>query len=510
MNIAEWLARTATAAPDSPALLVGTEVVGIYRDFAARASAIAAWLIETHGFEPGDRAAFFMGNRIEYLWLMYGVWFAGGVVVPVNAKLHWKELGVVVEDSEPALLFVEDTQPGELPPGSATALVRVGEAARIADVARGPGRPPLPRADADLAWLFYTSGTTGKPKGVMLTHGNLVAMSLTYLVDVDEVSAADATLYAAPISHGAGLYNFVHVLRGARHVVPPSGGFDADEVLALARGCGRLSMFAAPTMVRRLTDTARRTGSAADGLRTLVYGGGPMYVADIQEALDVFGPRFVQIYGQGESPMCITVLPRADIAGCGHPNWLQRLGGVGRAQSCVEVAVVDAEGHALAAGQIGEIVVRGPTVMAGYWRNPTGTASALRHGWLWTGDVGSLDTDGHLTLMDRSKDVIISGGSNIYPREVEECLLLHPAVHEACAIGEPDREWGEKVVAFVVPRSGQALDEAALEAHCLAHMARFKRPKRYRFVLELPKNHNGKVMKSELRAATSLVASLRS
>ncbi|QHI97476.1 AMP-binding protein [Xylophilus rhododendri] len=507
MNIAEWLARTAAAAPDAPALLVGTEPAGSYRDFAARAAAVAAWLVREKAFRPGDRAAFFMGNRVEYLWLMYGVWFAGGVVVPVNAKLHWKEVGTIVEDSQAAVLFVEDASPAPLPAACGTHIVQLDELAALADAVGERPAAPVPRLDSDLAWLFYTSGTTGRPKGVMLSHGNLVAMSLSYLADVDEVSAADATLYAAPISHGAGLYNFVHVLRGARHVLPPSGGFDADEVLALARGCGRLSLFAAPTMVRRLTDAARRKGDAAEGLRTLVYGGGPMYLADIEEALEVFGPRFVQIYGQGESPMCITALSRDCIGGQGHPRWRERLGSVGRAQSCVEVAVVDTAGQPLAAGAIGEIVVRGATVMAGYWRNPAGTAAALREGWLWTGDLGTLDSEGFLTLIDRSKDVIISGGSNIYPREVEECLLLHPGVHEACAIGEPDREWGENVVAFVVARPGHALDDGLLEAHCLAHMARFKRPKRYRFVAELPKNHNGKIVKAELRAGMAAAPS---
>lgn len=314
------------------------------------------------------------------------------------------------------------------------------------------------------------------------------AASLSYPVDVDDVSCEDAALYAAPMSHGAGFYMAIHVAKGAAHLVPASGGFDPAEVLALAAGQGSASMFLAPTMVRRLLDVAKGQGDRAGGIKTIVYGGGPMYEADILEAVDWFGPKLVQIYGQGECPMCITALSRQEIADRSHPRWRARLGSVGRAQSVVEVAV-DGAGE-------GEILVRGAAVMAGYWRNAEATANALQDGWLRTGDVGRLDADGYLTLVDRSKDVIISGGTNIYPREVEEVLLQHPGVREVSVVGRPSEEWGEDVVAFVV--ADAAPD--ALDAHCLAQMARFKRPKEYVFVDALPKNNYGKVLKRELRA----------
>jgi acyl-CoA synthetase (AMP-forming)/AMP-acid ligase II len=204
-----------------------------------------------------------------------------------------------------------------------------------------------------------------------------------------------------------------------------------------------------------------------------------MYVADIENAVAVMGPRFVQIYGQGESPMTITALSRALVADRSHPRWRERLGSVGVAQSCVEVRIGDEEGRQLPAGETGEILVRGTPVMLGYWRNPEATAKTIRNGWLWTGDVGSLDDDSFLTLKDRSKDVIISGGTNIYPREVEEALLLHPAVSEASVVGRPREEWGEDVVAFVVTKPGVGLDASDLDRHCLEHIARFKRPKSY-------------------------------
>ncbi len=334
----------------------------------------------------------------------------------------------------------------------------------------------------------------------MITAGNLQAMTLCYFVDVDEVRAQDAILYAAPMSHGAGIYNFMHVLRGARHVVPESGAFDAAEILDLAPRLGSVSMFAAPTMVRLLVDQARAQGSTGEGLRTISYAGGPMYLADIIDAVELMGPRFVQVYGQGECPMAITALSRADIADRTHPRWRERLGSVGRAQSAVELRVVDDAGRDLPTGDTGEIIVKGAPVMAGYWNNPQATAATLKDGWLWTGDMGALDADGYLTLKDRSKDMIISGGSNIYPREVEEVLLLHPQVHEVAVVGRAHPTWGEEVVAFVVATTpGDAPDTAELDSLCLEHIARFKRPRAYRFVETLPKNNYGKVVKAQLR-----------
>jgi long-chain acyl-CoA synthetase len=371
-------------------------------------------------------------------------------------------------------------------------------------VAPGGGNTPAERRSEDLAWLFYTSGTTGRPKGVMLTHRNLMTMGLTYFVDVDAVGPHDAIVYAAPMSHGCGLYAIPHVMAGARHVVPASGGVEPAELFALGRALGPLSTFAAPTIVKRLVDHAEAQGlgpaDAAAAFKTIVYGGAPMYLADMRRALQMMGPRFVQIYGQGETPMVATALSRQHVADASHPRHLQRLASVGVAQTPVQVRVADERGHGLPPGEVGEVLVRGDTVMAGYWRNPEATTAALRDGWLWTGDMGCLDTDGFLTLKDRSKDLLISGGSNIYPREVEEVLLTAPGVAEAAVVGAPDPEWGEIVVAFIVPLPGASPGEAALDAHCLERIARFKRPKRYVFVESLPKNHYGKVLKTELRA----------
>jgi long-chain acyl-CoA synthetase len=224
-----------------------------------------------------------------------------------------------------------------------------------------------------------------------------------------------------------------------------------------------------------------------------------MYAADIARALRVMGPRFVQIYGQGETPMVGTALSRGHLADMAHPRYSERIASVGVAQTPVQLRVADERGFDLPLGDIGEVLIKGDSVMAGYWRNPDATAAAVRNGWLFTGDVGCLDADGFLTLKDRSKDLIISGGSNIYPREVEEVLLTLPGVIEVAVVGTPDPEWGEVVVAFVVLQPGSHASTEILDQHCLEHIARFKRPKRYVLVESLPKNNYGKVLKTELR-----------
>jgi long-chain acyl-CoA synthetase len=500
MNIAQLLARTATVHPGRPAVFVGERCLLDYRGLASHAACIAGYLRGTLGLVPGDRVAMFMTNCPAYLEVLYGIWWAGMASVPINAKLHPREMAYIVANAEASCLFVgadliSDAEPVVADIDSLKQVMAPG----TQDYARMLECSPIrltPREADDLAWLFYTSGTTGNPKGVMQTHRNLLAMTSCYFSDVDPVDPADAIVYAAPMSHGAGLYNFAHVLKGARHIVPESGGFDAAELCSLAASMGRLSLFAAPTLVKRVVEHVAGSDADPGGFKTIVYGGGPMYVEDIRKALDIMGNRFVQIYGQGESPMCITALSREQLADRSHARWLERIASVGVAQSLVEVGIADEKGNWLATDEPGEILVRGDPVMAGYWRNAEATANTLRGGWLWTGDIGSIDSDGFLTLKDRSKDVIISGGSNIYPREVEEVLLKHPAVREVSVIGRQDPEWGEVVVAFVV---GEGVSTGELDALCLQHIARFKRPKEYHFTESLPKNNYGKVLKTELR-----------
>jgi len=504
VNLAHLLARSARVFPARPAVALGERTLADYAALARRCGALAASLRATLGLEPGDRVGLVMKNSPEYVELVWAAWWAGLAAVPVNAKLHPKEAEYILDHSGARVCFVTPDLAEAIVrlPASVAALERVlvtgsDEYRRLITADGSPDIPPA--ALDDLAWLFYTSGTTGRPKGVMITHRNLLAMTLCYFADVDEIGPGDCIVHAAPLSHGSGLYGLPHVARAAKQVIPESGGFDAAETFDLARAHRGVAMFAAPTMVKRLVDHARRAKPPIDGIKTIVYGGGPMYLADIQDALAVLGQRFAQIYGQGESPMTITALGKHHFADASHPRHLARLASVGVAQSVVELRIADRADRPLPADEPGEVLVRGDAVMKGYWRDPEATAATLRNGWLHTGDVGALDEDGFLTLLDRSKDLIISGGSNIYPREVEEALLRHPDVHEVSVVGRPHPDWGEEVVAFVVRRAGAEVTEEALDRLCLEQIARFKRPRSYRFVEHLPKNNYGKVLKTELR-----------
>jgi acyl-CoA synthetase (AMP-forming)/AMP-acid ligase II len=435
-----------------------------------------------------------MHNRMEIPEIMVGCWVAGLVVVPVNAKLHEKEVSHILENSGAKLVFCSDEINRSDTP---VETVETGSIAYQALLATEALETAVDTRPDDLAWLFYTSGTTGRPKGAMLSNRNLLAMANAYYADIDQLGPEDTMLIAAPASHGAGLYMLAALLKGAHVVIAP--GFDIDEVERVVRKYQSVSLFAVPTILNRLVAAWNGSDVPLENVRTIVYGGAPMYVADLERAIDLFGTRLFQLFAQGESPMTISGLPkrlhRRDLqeserllSSCGYP----------RTGASVQIRDPDS-GAQLAHGIAGEICAQGDSVMLGYWNNPEATAKTLRDGWLWTGDLGYVDSDGLLHVVDRSKDMIISGGTNIYPREVEEALLSHPGVVEAAVVGAPDPEWGESVVAFVVCAHGSEPDEAELDAHVCAQIARFKRPKLYRFVSALPKSDYAKILKSELR-----------
>jgi acyl-CoA synthetase (AMP-forming)/AMP-acid ligase II len=522
MNVFSLLEQSARRFADRGAVYVGCEFVQSYAELQRRSLRFGSALRRRH--PAASRIAIASENCAQYLELLFGTWAAGCAAVPLNFKLHPKEMVQIIEDSGSACVFVspllaaglqaalagtgaggcevieigsanyeacfdacsDATPANALAVASATALT-------IAHVT-APFIPARVEPQA-LAWLFYTSGTTGRSKGAMLTHRNLLAATLAHLADVESIDEGASLIHAAPMSHGSGMYVLPYVARGARQVIPASGTFDPEEFIELCNQHPACGAFLAPTMVQRLRLAAEATGKRGRNLRSIVYGGGPMYVQELKKSLAVFGQIFTEIYGQGEAPMTITSLRRQDHEL--HDDAI--LGSVGWARSGVEVAVVGADGQPVATGTIGEIVCRGDVVMAGYWNNLAGTLEALRGGWLYTGDMGSLDPRGYLTLRDRSKDVVISGGSNIYPREVEEALLTHPGVAEVCVVGQPDPEWGESVVAFIVAAPGAVVTDTVLDAHCLERIARFKRPKHYLFISALPKNSYGKVLKRELR-----------
>jgi acyl-CoA synthetase (AMP-forming)/AMP-acid ligase II len=484
------LDQTAARHGDRGAVFLGTKQLHTWAELRDRALRLAASI--RHEYPAGTRIAVASENRPELVELLFAAWAAECVIVPINFKLHALEMVQILEDSGAAMVFASPKIASGVSPHTEIRVELVVGAQYEYRLAFAPVGPPHNTDPATLAWLFYTSGTTGKSKGAMLSHRNLMAMTVSHLADFDDPDENSSLVHGAPMSHGSGLYIAPYVLRGARQVIPESAAFEPDEFLDLCahhRGC---SSFLAPTMVARLVQTGR---PRPDNLRTVVYGGGPMYVDSLKKAMAAFGPVFVQLYGQGEAPMTITGLRRADHLDADDAT----LGSVGYARSGVDVAVLDADGTPAGVDVIGEIACRGDVVMSGYWNNPDATAATLQDGWLRTGDMGSFDARGFLTLRDRSKDVVISGGSNIYPREVEEVLITHPDVAEACVVGAPDEEWGEVVVAFIVGTAA----EAELDAHLLERIARFKRPKRYLYLDELPKNSYGKVLKRELRERLS-------
>lgn len=415
MNLASLLFAVARRRPEAPAVADDRHHWS-YRELARRSALIAAAL-RGRGLAPGDRVILSLENCAEFFELLFGCWAAGLCAVPANARLHPREVEYIAGDSGARLLFAT--------PGLADALGPLAGGGALAEVisTRTPGydalfagEPLLPEAGdpGEPAWLFYTSGTTGRPKGAVLTHRNLLFMSQCYYADIDPVDERDTHLVAAPASHGAGLYALPFLLRGARQVVLPH--FDVASVLEAFARCERVSMFAAPTMLTRLVQAPQTAAADLAGLKTIYYGGGPMYVADLERALALFGPRLYQLYGQGESPMTITALTKSLHADRQRPRWREIVSSVGLPRTDVDVRVFDAEDRELPAGEVGEVVCRGDVVMAGYWQNPQATAETMRNGWLHTGDMGCFDDEGFLTLKDRSKDLVISGGSNIYPR----------------------------------------------------------------------------------------------
>jgi len=481
MNLVHLLLRSARWLPERPALAIGRRAVRSYGEMASRVARLASGFKNELNLKTGERVALAMRNCPEYYEILFACWHAGLTAVPMNAKLHPKEFAYILENSGAKACLVTPDLQSAVPNG-----ICIDRLDSLLD------EPTLP-ADVspdDTAWLFYTSGTTGVPKGAMLTHRNMLFQAHAYFADIDKLGAEDAALHAAPLSHGSGLYGLPHFAAGAVNVMPESGHFEPAEIFELLEHWPNLSFFAAPTMiVRLLASPAARTPAK---LKTITYGGAPMYVADSLRAIELFGPRLYQLFGQGEAPMTITGLPQSE-----HLR-KNKLESCGFARTGVEVKIFSENDEELPSGEVGEIVTRSDCVMAGYWRNPEATAKALRGGWLHTGDLGSLDAEGFLTIKDRSKDMIISGGANIYPREIEEVLLRHPAVAECSVVGRAHPEWGEEVVAFVVTKG--AVQTAELDSLCLENIARFKRPREYRFVDSLPKNNYGKVLKTELRS----------
>ncbi|MGY6535847.1 MAG: class I adenylate-forming enzyme family protein [Pararhodobacter sp.] len=500
MSLAILLANAARRHADSPAVSVGLQTVLTYGQMGARAAALAGGMMARHGLRPGDRVALALRNCPEYLEILFGCWHAGLVAAPMNAKLHAQELAYMAGDCGARLVVADDDIAAALAPHLPGVPQLVPGSAAYRRLLAGDPLPLYPVDPADAAWLFYTSGTTGKPKGAMLSHRNLMAMAIGYLADVDALDERDGLIHLAATSHASGLFGLSFVAKGANNILPESGGYDGNELAGLIGARARLSFFVPPTLLRRMVADPVLLAAPNQNIRTILLGAAPVFAQDLRAGVQAFGPRLWNGYGQGESPCTITAMSQRDIADALAAGNESRLASVGTARSGTQVIVADDQGQPLPPGATGEVLVRGETVMAGYWNRPEATAETLHKGWLKTGDMGRMDDAGFLWLLDRRKDVIISGGVNIYAREIEDILHDHPGIAEAAVVGQPDPEWGESVVAFVVPSPGATSDPAAWEQMLAERLARFKRPRHWRIVDTLPKNAAGKVLKRQLRA----------
>ena len=509
MNIGTLLTNSARTFPDRLAISHGTRS-STYRRLDERVNRLANALGRL-GVSPHDHVALLMYNCTEMLEAMFACFKAGCGAVPINFRLHPKEIAFIIDHSQASVAIISP----EFNQSILDIRDRIPQVQRFITVsaagdelldyenllaAESDQFQDAEVAPDDVAWIFYTSGTTGQSKGAMLSHRNLLAMTMCFYADMcPGFGFEEVDLHAAPLSHGSGLYALPNIGKAATNIILDSNSFDPDLVMKAIHEHRVTNFFAAPTMIKRLIDNPAIDRYDHRSLKAVIYGGAPMLVEDLKKAMEKLGPCLVQLYGQGESPMTITYLPHQDHVPDGAPEQNKRLASAGIAHTDVEVKIFDSLDNELPAGETGQIVTRSDLVMKGYWRNPDATAETLRNGWLHTGDVGYLDQYGYLFLMDRSKDMIISGGENIYPREIEEVIIQHPAVCEVAIIGIPDLDWGEAIKAVVAVVPGQAVTEAQVIEFCKQHIASYKKPKSVDFVDELPKNNYGKIVKRKLR-----------
>lgn len=509
MNLSMLLTKTARLYPDKVAFIEGGKKLS-YSQFNTRCNKLANALL-SFGLAKGEQVAILQYNRSETFESIFACFKAGLGAVPINFRLHPNEFAYIIDHSQSKAVIVspEFNEPilsvRDRLSGVRHILSFSGGRGELLDYERVLENSLETFTDADvepddLAWLFYTSGTTGEPKGASLTHRNLMAMTMNFYADIcPGFGASDVILHAAPISHGSGLYGLPNIGKGATNVILDKKSFDAEGVFQAIEKYRVTNMFVAPTMIKMMIDHPAIDHYDYSSMRSLIYGGAPILVEDLKKAMKKLGHCLIQLYGQGESPMTITYLPHADHVLDGDQAHVNRLASAGFARTDVEVKIFDEEDNELPPGEVGEIVTRSDAAMKGYWRNPKATSESLRNGWLHTGDVGYLDDHGYLFIMDRSKDMIISGGENIYPREIEEVLIRHPAVREVAVVGIPDEKWGEAIKAVVALSPGSEASEEDLIAFCKENIASYKKPKSIDFVAELPKNNYGKILKREIR-----------
>ena len=507
MLLSSLAAKNAVYAPDKDFLVEQSRRCS-FKQFNQRSDALASGLL-AEGLQPGQRVAVINHNSIELVEAYFGIMKAGGVVLPLNVLLSPVEISGILQDAEPSFVLAEASYLSKLDlpylnrAGAKVFLIGGGETEKSYEslLSRSEAAPPEPMVnDSDVAMLIYTSGTTGVPKGVMLTHRNLLcdawATCVARRLGHDEISLVTAPLYQSG-ALGSMLGN---VLR--TNTVVLLNGFDPEKVLETIQRERVNNALLVPAMVIKLLQFPGLDQFDLSSMRTVIYGAAPMPVSVLKKVIARFGWDFMGAFGATETgPAYIAFLDREAHKLDGNPAKELRLASVGKEGINAQVRIFDEQDQPLPVGQVGEIVVRGPHIMKGYWKKPQETAEALRGGWYHTGDLGMMDQDGYIFIVGRKKDMIISGGFNVYPRDVENALIEHPAVCEAAVVGIPHDVWGETPRAYVVLHPGLPAPSAdELMIFLRARLAPFKLPRGgFAFVPDLPRNASGKVLKRNLR-----------
>ena len=493
VNATDPLRRAARRWPDREAVRDAEHLL-TFRELESRVNRVAQ-LLGRLGVRRGDRVATSLPNSVAHVVAQLAAVRAGAAWVAINRRLAPPEVAYMLEDSGArALLADGDGAPGA-PPAVEVLDVSGGDVAlerRLA--AESDAAPETALAEDDVVRLRYTSGTTGTPKAAVLTHASALTSLRNLLAELHDLSPDDVALHVTPLTHASEALLAPTFWRGARTLIAPSA--DPRELAATIAGERVTMLFLVPTMITALVDAVGGVSGALPSLRTVVYGAAPIAAEPLERALACLGPVLLQIYGMSECPFPITTLRKED-----HLD-PRRRGSCGLPTAMNEVQVLGLDGAPLATGEVGQIAVRGPQMMREYWRDPEATAAALVAGWLRSGDLGRLDADGYLTLVDRTDDVIISGGFNVYPREVERVLEEHAAVAEVAVAAVPHPRWGQGVGAWVVLHPGAQATDAALIDFCRGRLAGYKKPVAVRFVAELPRNSTGKLVRRALRQRT--------
>ncbi|MBU2648998.1 AMP-binding protein [bacterium] len=501
MNAGYYLTRSAKFFGEKTAFVFDGQRKS-YSDLNARVNKLANGLLGL-GLKKRDRVGLLFHNSFEYVESYLALYKAGLVWVRLNARANDKELCKMLEDSQ-AKALIYGPQFKETGAILGSNLRWVVSRDRIDDlnydnlIGASSSNEPVTDIDLeDISDIWYTSGTTGVPKGIMIIHRNIVTCTQLLLSDVYDIKAGDKFLTPGALSHAGSVRVLPFIARGATCYL--HSRFDPVSVFNDIERERITDLALVPTMLVALMDHPERRNFDLSSLKRITYGGSPMPVERIKEAIDIFGPILSQAFGQAESIISITHLPKEEHIPNDDPKWEKRLSSTGREFPGVRVRVVNDEGQDLKPGQKGEIITRSDLVMKGYWNMPDKTSETIKNGWLYTGDIGYLDDDGYLYLVDRKNDKIISGGLNVFPREVEEVLSAHPSVGQVSVFGKEDQKWGEVITAAVVLRDGKEANEKELIEFCKKNLSSYKSPKHIYFVDDLPKNAYGKTQRHELK-----------